>query len=226
MSTVATPKSHQEPVLPFADGDRLSAAEFMRRYETMPALQHVELLEGVVYMPTSMRRHGMEQGTLIGWMYHYTLHTPQVTVSGPGTVKMDDDNVPEPDAAMWIEPEFGGQARFDHAGYMLGAAELFAEVAASSTARDLGPKFKVYEQAGLKEYIIWRVEDQALDWFILREGKFVRLQPDANGWYRSEVFPGLWLDVAALLAGDRTRLIQVLDQGLQSDEHRRFVAGS
>ena len=39
-----------------------------------------------------------------------------------------------------------------------------------------------------------RVLDHAVDWFVLRETEYQRLAPDAAGIYRSEVFPGLWLD--------------------------------
>jgi hypothetical protein len=37
------------------------------------------------------------------------------------------------------------------------------------------------------------------------------------------VFPGLWLDPAALLACDGARLLDVVRQGLQSGEHAAFV---
>ena len=42
-------------------GDRLTRAEFERRYEAMPELRKAELIEGVVYMPSPVRYrcHGM-----------------------------------------------------------------------------------------------------------------------------------------------------------------------
>ncbi len=43
-------------------------------------------------------------------------------------------------------------------------------------------------------------------WHVLRESQQVAVPPGADGLYRSEVFPGLWLDPAALLAGDRAGL--------------------
>lgn len=226
MSAVTAPKPPHEPALPFADGDRLSAEEFMRRYEGTPDLKHVELLEGIVHMPINPNLHGSEQGALITWAGVYAAYTPQVKTSGPGTLKLDRLNVPEPDGMLWLKPECGGQVTYDEDLYLVGAPEMAIEIATSSKARDLGVKFTVYQRNGVKEYIVWRVKDGELDWYVSRHGKFVLLIPDANGLIRSEVFPGLWLDVAALLAGDRTRLIQVLDQGLHSEEHRRFVAGS
>src|SRR5438067_1488278 len=42
---------------PLEPGDRLSRAEFERRYDAMPALKKAELIEGVVYWPSPVRLH-------------------------------------------------------------------------------------------------------------------------------------------------------------------------
>ena len=36
-------------------------------------------------------------------------------------------------------------------------------------------------------------------------------------------FPGLWLDTAALIRGDRAAVVRTLQDGLASDEHTAFV---
>ena len=46
----------------------------------------------------------------------------------------------------------------------------------------------------------------------------------ADDILRSETFPGLWLDPAALLRRDRKRLLGVLREGLRSPEHAAFAA--
>ena len=61
-------------------------------------------------------------------------------------------------------------------------------------------------------------------WFVLRKGHFVDLPPGADGIYRSEAFPGLWLDPQALIAGDTRSLRAVLDLGCATPEHAEFVA--
>jgi hypothetical protein len=68
------------------------------------------------------------------------------------------------------------------------------------------------------------VLDQAIDWFILREGRYEPLLVDEAGLYKSEVLPGLWLDPAALLRGDLASVLQTLQQGLASPEHAAFVS--
>jgi hypothetical protein len=68
------------------------------------------------------------------------------------------------------------------------------------------------------------VFDRAVDYFILREGRYDRLQPTARGIYQSEVFPGLWLDAAALLAGDLVKVAAVIQKGVANRKHAAFVA--
>ena len=45
---------------PLESGDRLTRAEFLRRYDAMPDLKKAELIEGVVYVPSPVRQkyHG------------------------------------------------------------------------------------------------------------------------------------------------------------------------
>lgn len=99
------------------------------------------------------------------------------------------------------------------------------EIAASSAAYDLGVKRRVYARNGVQEYLAAQAYEQRIDWFVLREGVVETLQPDQNGILRSEVFPGLWLPVDGLWAGDLAALLSVLQQGVASPEHAAFVAG-
>jgi Uma2 family endonuclease len=204
-------------------GDRLSRAEFERRYQAMPPHIKAELIEGVVYMPSPVRaeEHGDPHFDLISWLGHYRAATPGVRGGDNATVRLDEDNEPQPDVNLRIEPEWGGQSRMED-GYVKGATELMAEVAASSVSYDLHAKKNAYRRNGVQEYIVWRVEDRALDWFFLHEGSYERLPLIADGVYKSRVFPGLWLDPAALLRGVLARVLAVLDQGLASPEHAEF----
>jgi hypothetical protein len=72
--------------------------------------------------------------------------------------------------------------------------------------------------------VVWRVQDQALDWFVLREGRYEEFPRSASGYFQSEALPGLWLDAAALLCGDLAAVFGVVQQGLASPEHAGFVA--
>jgi Uma2 family endonuclease len=208
------------------NGDRLTRPEFERRYEAMSLLKKAELIEGVVYVPSPVRhrQHGSPHAHLIGWLFQYTASTPGVEVGDNSSVRLDLDNEPQPDALLFIDPTCGGQVRISDDGIIEGAPELVAEVASSSVSYDLHAKLHVYRRSGVREYLVWRVLEQEIDWFVLRDGQYQRMSVDAQGLVRSEVFPGLWLDPAALIRGDLETVLATVQQGLTSPEHSTFIA--
>jgi Uma2 family endonuclease len=213
-------------VPPLENGDRLSRGEFERRYDAMPELKKAELIEGEVYVgsPVRVRQHGQPHVRLVTWIGTYAASTPGLEAGDNSSIRLDLDNMPQPDVFLMIQPERDGQARIDEDDYVAGAPELVAEVAASSVSYDLGKKKHVYRRNEVREYIVWRVQDREVDWFVLRGGSVEPLAPGADGLLRSEVFPGLWLDRAALLRGDMITVLAVVQRGLASPEHAAFVA--
>jgi Uma2 family endonuclease len=216
----------ERAIPPLENGDRLTRAEFERRYDAMPHLKKAELIEGEVHMPSPVR-HGQHSyphlllGTLLGM---YLIETPGVEGGDNGSIRLDVDNEPQPDAHLIIRPERGGQARISEDDYIEGAPELVAEVASSSASYDLGKKLDVYRRCGVREYVVWRVLDRQVDWFVNREGRFEPLAASGDGILRSTVFPGLWLDPSALVQGEVASVKATLEQGLKSPEHAEFVA--
>jgi Uma2 family endonuclease len=234
MATISRPTHQHGPdnldrdgrIPPLETGDHLSRAEFERRYEAMPQLKKAELIEGVVYMPSPVRlhRHGGPHVELIMWVGTYKLSTPGVIAADNVSTRLDLDNEPQPDAVLLVDPTKGGQARISPDDYIEGAPELVAEVVSSSVSYDLTDKLKVYRRNGVREYLVWRVLDREVDWFVLREGEYVRLPLDETGIHRSEVFPGLWLDPRALVSRDLKTVLATLERGLATPEHAAFVA--
>jgi Uma2 family endonuclease len=227
MSTRTLPKSQpasSSDVPPLVAGDRVSRDEFHRRYLEMPHLNKAELIEGVVYMPSpvSLHGHGRPHYTFIAWLSNYELKTPGVEGADNVTVLLDQDNELQPDAFLRILPEYGGQSKTEN-DYVRGAPELVIEVASSSASYDLHDKLNAYRRNGVKEYIVWQSWEKSIDWFVLRGGRYEAATSHWDGIYRSETFAGLWLDAAALLAGDRNRVMTVLQQGLASAQHAEFV---
>ncbi len=194
-------QGHPEPL---ENGERLTAPEFLRRYEAMPRLKKAELIEGVVYMGSPVRysQHGQPDGLVQLWLGTYAAHTPGVEFVPNTTAQLDIDNVPQPDSMLRLRPECGGQSRVDDSDYLAGAPELVAEIAASSASIDLRDKLNAYRRNGVKEYLAWRTLENQFDWRILVEGGFRPLATDAKGVFRSTVFAGLWLSVQALLNRD------------------------
>lgn len=215
------------PAIPLLEnGDHLSRDEFERRYQAMPGVKKAELLEGVVYMPSPVhfRGHSRPHLCVTTWLGTYIAGTPGVDSGTDGSVRLDADNEPQPDAFLFLPRSAGGRAEIDADDYVTGAPELVVEVAASTASRDLHVKRHVYRRNGVREYLVWRVNEQAVDWFVLRGGEFAPMDPGPDGTHRSEVFPGLWLDTAALLRGDLAGVLRVLHQGLASPKHADFAA--
>ena len=215
--------SPRAPVL--ENGDRLTRAEFERRYDARPDLKKAELIEGVVHLPspTRSRSHAQPHAALVGWLSTYAMATPGVQVGDSSTVRLDLDNEPQPDVVMLIDSEAGGQARIDEDDYVEGAPELIAEVAASSASYDLHDKLHVYRRNGVREYLVWRTLDHRFDWFELVDGVYRPRRPDVSGLVRSRVFPGLRLAVDALLRGDLPAVMDLQQPGLGEPAHAAFV---
>jgi Uma2 family endonuclease len=210
---------------PLENGDRLSRNEFERRYNAMPNLKKAELVEGVVYMPAALRfrSHGRPHALIMAWLSDYWLATPGIELADNPTVRLDLGNEPQPDAVLLIDQRSGGQARISEDDYIEGAPELIVEVAASSVAIDLHDKKRAYCRNGVKEYIVWQVFDQKLNWFCLQDGQYIDLAINEAGIARSQIFPGLWLAIPDFLSENMTQVLAILQAGLQSTEHETFV---
>jgi len=213
-----------EPLL--EPGDRLSRDEFERRYERMPTVKKAELIEGVVYMPSPVRarRHAEPHNHLGVWLGVYAAETPGVQCFDNSTVRLDLDNEPQPDLVLLKAPEKGGQARLSADDYIEGAPELVVEIAGSSRAYDLHQKKGAYRRNGVLEYLAWITGENRLIWWELRDGEYQEITPAAAGLLQSGIFPGLWLDAAALLKGDMQTVLEVVRRGVASPEHAAFVS--
>jgi Uma2 family endonuclease len=208
------------------NGDRLTAPEFMRRYQAMPEVKKAELIEGIVYVPSPVRTdaHAEPDNLIQTWLGIYASETPGVKASANATVRLDVDNVPQPDAALRILEEYGGASRLDEKGYLVGPPELIVEIAASTSSIDLHDKLQAYRRNGVEEYLVWRTTEHALDWFVLAEGNYHRHPPDPKGFCHSASFPGLILNVPALLARNSAAVLATLNASLRSKAHQTFVA--
>ncbi|MCI0681683.1 MAG: Uma2 family endonuclease [Gemmataceae bacterium] len=217
MATVET------QVPPLAEGQRLSRDEFLRRWEAMPHVKRAELIKGVVHImssPLSMD-HGDQDFDLGVWLGFYAVHTPGTKGNKASTHLMLTD-APQPDCHLRILPEAGGRTK--RVGkYLEGGFEFVGEVSLSRASYDLGDKFDLYEEGGVLEYVVILVEEREIRWFHRHEGKLQPLPEPPDGVWRSRVFPGLWLNGPAFLAGDMAKVLATLNQGLQSAEHAAFV---
>ncbi len=209
---------------PLEAGQRLRQPEFHARYHAMPPRTRAELVGGVVVMPSPAGNpHGIVDGNAVTWLELYKFRTPGTQVSHNATTILDDDNEFQPDCWLRILPAKGGQTH-DVGKYVGGCPELVVEVAASSRSIDLGAKLAEYERAGALEYVVFALDLDEVFWQVRQGDRLVRVDPRPDGIYRSDSFPGLWLDPLALFADDGLALLATLDRGLASDGHAEFVA--
>jgi Uma2 family endonuclease len=201
------------------NGDKLTRYEFERRYTAMPhqkkGSNKAELIEGIVYMASPLRfeSHAQPHSSFVAWLSAYWVATPGTKLGIEPTVRLDLDNEPQPDAVMFMP---GRGANITEDDYLSGAPELVVEIAASTVSIDLHQKKQVYQRNGVREYIVWRTLQREIDWFSLENGAYIRLEPDENGIIKSQVFPGLWLAVEAMLSGEMKEVMAVLQSGLNS----------
>ena len=225
---------------PLRDGDRMDVDEFLHRYAADPVVHSAELLQGVVHItrrreirngeetivpPISADGHGIPDNQIQAALGIYSAYTPGVQASSPITTILPSNTTGlEPDAILRILPTHGGASTIGNDGFVHGTPELIAEISFSSGARDFGKKFDAYQAEGVPEYLVWRTAEKEIHWFVLRRKKYAAMKPQADGTLRSEHFPGLWLDVPALLAGEMAKVLATLQQGIASPEHAAFVA--
>jgi Uma2 family endonuclease len=185
------------------NGDRMDREEFHRRYELRPDIHRAELVEGVVFVRSPMRipEHDEPATLCSSLLALYTASHPGTRSGGGGTIVLDGQNEYQPDAYIWRS--VGGWPRLNSQRYLEGAPQLVVEVAASTVSYDLHDKKEAYRRNGVREYVVWRVLDEAMDFFRLDNGEYVRVEPGDDGIIESREFPGLRFNIPAIVAGDR-----------------------
>ena len=151
---------------PLNNGDRLTQAEFHRRYSAYPEDVKFELIGGTVYMASPLRRpHGLYEEELAFAFGMYRRATLGVELLPNTTAILGDDSEPQPDLSLRLLPEYGGRSRENRRKYIEGPPELLAEIAYSSRAIDMHQKKRDYRLAGVQEYLVLCIEPGELHWF-------------------------------------------------------------
>jgi Uma2 family endonuclease len=203
-------------------GDNLSRAQFLSRWEKLPELKFAELIGGIVYMASPLqKRHGQEERRISVWLGVFEAHTPGCEGGSNVTSLIGDDCV-QPDDYLAILEEYGGNSWGEK--YVEGAPELIAETSFSSASMDLHQKFDLYERAGVQEYLVVLLRKKEVRWHQLVKGRYRRLMADADGIFRSRVFPGLWLDSKAFFRNNMAKVLATLQEGIDSEQHKSFIA--
>ena len=194
----------------FENGDMLTRAEFLRRYDLMD-VKSAELIEGIVHMPSPVRfnKHAGPDALMNALLFNYAAeHGLEACTNA--TVLLDSENALQPDAILCSTPRKGGRVWINEYDLLCGSPELVVEISASSVSIGLRDKLRVYRRSGVNEYIVWRTEDREIDWFVLEDGQYVKLAADRHGRIHSRMFKGLVLDTAAALKMDKAKVLAAL----------------
>jgi Uma2 family endonuclease len=222
VATAKPPRHRAQP--PLENGDHVDQPTFHARYAAMPEDSRAELIGGIVHVPSPQKvPHSKAQQLVARWLDGYAEATPGTEALLNNTQILGPDSEPEPDACLFITPEYGGQVRIDEDDYLHGPPELIVEVSSSTESIDLHRKKQDYQKAGVREYVVLALRTQQVFWFVRRRGKYKEVALPADGVFRSQVFPGLWLDAEAVLRHQRQRVLAALGQGLATPEHAVFV---
>ena len=134
-------------------GDRLTRAEFHRRYCARPDIKKAELVEGVVYVasPVRFEGHGEEHGIALMWLNVDAARVPGLRVGDSTTVYLDADNETQPDACLVRSQPRPGEAHIRLDGYVEGVPPLVVEIATSSASYDLHDRLRACRRSGVQE---------------------------------------------------------------------------
>jgi Uma2 family endonuclease len=217
--------SRSKRLPPLENGDQLDQPTFQARYEAMPEDCRAELIGGIVHIPSPQKvPHSKAQRLVVRWLDEYAEATPGSEMLLNNTQILGPDSEPEPDACLFILPEYGGRVYVDADDYLRGAPELIVEVSSATESIDLHRKKLDYQKAGVIEYVVLALRTQQVFWFIRQRGKYKEVSLPADGIFRSRTFPGLWLDAEAMLRCHRPVVLAALKEGLATPEHSAFVA--
>jgi Uma2 family endonuclease len=218
--------SESQAVHELENGREMDQPTFHRLYKRTPEGFKAELIGGIVHVMASpvSPRHGRTHFRVCHWLALYIEATPGTDAMDNTTSIMDEDSEPQPDVCLVLLPECGGKARIVEDKSVSGPLDLVVEVANSSRAYDLGSKKRDYERNGVREYVVAIPGEEQVRWFVNGSSGFREVAKEADGMFRSEVFPGLWLDPRGLFAPSIRLLSACVRKGVASPEHAAFVA--
>ncbi len=176
--------------------DMIKTKTTFAEYASLPeSNQIIELIDGEVILNPPLDAHQ----DVLGNIYLFLRQRVQggVLRMAPTGVYFDDANSFEPDI-FWVSTDndhcfLGADHRFWH-----GAPDLIVEVlSVSTTSKDRGIKFDVYEQSGVAEY--WLVDPlaQYVEVYKLHNGTFNRIGLfEADQAFASHVLGGAQVEVS------------------------------
>lgn len=178
-----------EPALTYGSITSLDQLDFSRRYSYADYFrwkfrERVELFRGFIHRmsPAPSPRHQIVFGKLFLQYGNFFLNKPCQVFAAPFDVRLPDSKkqkgdeqvftVIQPDLCVICDPD-----KIDNRG-CIGAPDLVIEILSpGNTQKEMGIKFDLYEESGVKEYWLVEPHDRVIIVYILQDGKYVGLKP-------------------------------------------------
>ncbi len=169
-------------------------------YARLPEGAPYQLIGGKLVMtPSPSTLHQFILVRLLGYFLDYqSKEKAGVVLVSPLDVYFDHEETYQPDI-VFISKE---RLNIIERNKINGAPDLVVEVLSPSTAYyDLRKKYKVYERHGVKEYWIVDPEEETVEIYVVKEGRFtLHQQLEHQGRAASVILDGFTVEIADLFA--------------------------
>lgn len=203
-----------EPVITYGDITSLDQLDLSKRYSYADYFkwkfeERVELIKGFIHKmsPAPAPRHQRVARGLVRYFDRYfkgktcEMFFAPFDVRLPDTKKMVDDElvftVVQPDICVICDPD-----KIDNRG-CIGAPDLVIEILSpGNTKKEMGIKFDLYEENGVKEYWLVEPTENVIYVYVLENGRFKGLKPFIeDDEISSPLFPELKFEVKEVFEG-------------------------
>jgi len=181
--------------------DRLFTYADYKNWELAPG-ERYELIYGVAYaMSAPNEYHQRISMELFRQIANYLHGKPCKVYAAPFDVRLfyeaeeDDDTVVQPDILVICDEKKRGTEG------CRGAPDLAAEILSpSNTAIEMERKFKLYRQAGVREYWVIDPENKGVTTYCFSDGEILTRTYGAGDTAPVTIFPGLDIELESVFA--------------------------
>jgi len=182
--SVEEPAVLHSPEITSLDQPDLSERHSYADYFRWKFRERVELIRGFIYKisPAPDSAHQKAVKKLVLKIGVFLENKSGEMFSAPFDVRLPDSEKQTDDQAVHtvVQPDICvicDQSKIDSRG-CIGAPDLVVEILSpGNSTKEMGIKFDLYEEKGIKEYWLADTENRAILVYVLRDGKYIGLKP-------------------------------------------------
>lgn len=189
----------------------INLLDFSKKYSYADYLlwkfeERIEILRGKIFKmsPAPSSSHQRISTELFGGLYTYFRKSSCQIFHAPFDVRLPDSQKKNTDKDIFtvVQPDLCiicDKSKIDERG-CVGAPDLIVEILSpGNTTKEMKNKFRLYEEAGVREYWLVEPNDRVIFVYVLRDGIYIGLAPfTEEDILKSEIFEGLEMSVAEI----------------------------